>query len=207
MRVDLYTFVHKAQRFHMFQISERIGAADFSDFNEVKEVEEQILQLVEQLKDHAKNEKNYIHPLLQKIGSVGEHFDKEHEHLEVEIQKIENAVEEKRWSDLYRVYNRFLAAYLLHLDEEEAAQRDILWKHYEDQDLAAVFNRFKAERPPHLAKTDFEFMLPALSAAELTQIFRGMKMATPSHIFQGACDTAVKILSKSKWQKISDAIS
>lgn len=160
MRVDLYTFVHKAQRFHLFRLSEKMGMTDFGIAEEVDDITREVLHLIEHLKDHAQNEKKYIHPLYQVSGAIGEHFDKEHENLESEIQKIENIVSEKRWEDLYPAYTRFLGIYLLHLNEEEAAQRDTLWKRYEDKDLAEVFNRFKLERPPHLANADFVFMLP-----------------------------------------------
>lgn len=121
MQVDLYTLIHKAQRFHMFKLSEKIGFTDFSVNAEANEIAQEILHLIEHLKDHAQNEKKYIHPLYQAVGATGEHFDKEHESLEAEIQKIENVVLEKRWSDLYQAYTRFLGIYLLHLNDEEAA--------------------------------------------------------------------------------------
>lgn len=206
MRVDLYTFVHKAQRFHMCRLSEEMGTTDFSRATDADGMGKQVLEMMEHLKDHARNECKYIHPLFQKVGSVGAHFDKEHEHLEREIKKIESIVAEKRWENLYAVYARFLGVYLLHLDEEEAAQRDVLWKHIEDAELAETFNRFKAERPPELAKADFEFMLPALSIPELTQMFRGMKASVPAAVFNWACETATKVLSPTKWEKIANAM-
>lgn len=206
MRVDLYTFVHKAQRYHLFRLSEVIGTADFSDATEANAIAKQVLGLIDHLKDHAQNEKTYIHPLYQAVGSIGEHFDHEHSQLEAEIGKIETVVKDRRWSGLYSAYARFLGIYLLHLDEEEAAQRDVLWKHYEDKELGATFLRFKAERPPHLAKSDFEFMLPALSVPELTQMFRGIKASSPPSAFQGACETASRILEKNKWDKIATAV-
>lgn len=63
--------------------------------------------------------------------------------------------------------------------------------------------RFKTERPSHLANADFVFMLPSLSVPELTQMFRSMKASAPAFAFQGACDTAAKILEPNKWQKIA----
>lgn len=199
----MYTFVHKAQRFHLFRLSEKIGTSDFSVPEEASGIAKEVLHLTEHLKDHAHNEEKYIHPLYQAIGATAEHFDSEHERLEAEIQRIETIVAEKRWAELYPAYTRFLGIYLLHLDEEEAAQRDILWTKYEDQDLAAVFARFKGERPAHLAAADFVFMLPALSIPELTQMFRGMKSGAPAQVFQGACDTAAQILGPSTWRKIA----
>jgi hypothetical protein len=207
MRVDLYTFVHKAQRFHMFRLSDFIGSADLSQNAEADEVSRQLQDLIEHLKDHAQNERTYIHPLYQQTGSVGEHFDEEHEALEVEIYKIEKIIQEKRWSELYRAYTKFIGVYLLHIDEEEAAQREILWNHHEDSVLGATFMRFKTERPPHLAKKDFEFMLPALSVPELAQIFKGIKATAPAPIFEGACDTAARIVGKPKWDRIVEALA
>ncbi len=206
MRIDLYTFVHKAQRFHLFRLSEKIGTTDFSMISEASDIAKEVLHLMEHLKDHAHNEEKYIHPLYQALGTIGDHFDKEHKNLELEIKNIENVITEKRWEDLYPTYTRFLGIYLLHLDEEEASQRNILWKRYEDKDLAAVFSRFKMERPPHLANADFVFMLPALSIPELTQMFRGMKASAPAPIFQGACDTAAHILAPTRWQEIAASI-
>lgn len=207
MRVDLYTFVHKAQRFHLFHLSDAIGLADLNNPIEAEAISKQVLYLMDHLKDHAQNEHTYIHPLFQAVGSVGDHFDREHEELEKEIARIEKIVVQKHWNDLYSAYTRFLGIYLLHLNEEEAAQRDILWVNYEDKGLAAVFNRFKMERPPLLAKDDFEFMLPALSMPELVGMFRGMKANAPSVVFQGACDTAARILGESKWRKLQSNIS
>ncbi|MGE3973560.1 MAG: hemerythrin domain-containing protein [Bdellovibrionales bacterium] len=207
MRVDLYTFIHKAQRFHLFRLSEQIGATDFSNTSEADQVAEHVLELMEHLKDHAQNEKTYIHPLFEAIGPIGAHLDKEHEGLEKEIEKVEQVIAAKHWANLYSSYSRFLGIYLLHLDEEEAAQRDVLWKHYEDKDLAVVFQRFKSERPAALAKADFEFMLPALSIPELIQMFKGIRASAPAPAFVGACDVASKILEIKKWQKIVNAIS
>ncbi len=68
-----------------------------------------------------------------------------------------------------------MGEYVLHLDEEEIAQRTALWPNYPDEDLAAVCHRFKAERPPAAAKADLAFMVPALSPAE-----RG-RLLTPTH--------------------------
>lgn len=206
MRVDLYTLIHKAQRYHLFRLSEEIGKVDWRNGAVSDAVGKRTLNLMEHLKDHALNENTYIHPLYQAIGALGEHFGTEHDQLDQEIQKIERIVAEKRWSNLYSEYTRFLGVYLLHLDEEEAAQRDVLWKHYDDAELAKTFNRFKAERPPDLAKADFEFMLPAMSIPELTNLFQGIKASAPTGAYQGACELASRILAEEDWHKVSQTL-
>lgn len=206
MRVDLYSFVHKAQRFHLFQFSEDLGMADLANPSEAAKIAERLHHLLEHLKDHAYNENTYIHPLYKALGSVAEPFERDHHKLEGEIEKLEDLLKTKQWNDLYSHYTRFLGLYLLHLDEEESAQREILWKNYDDPMLLAVFNRFKIERPPHLAQDDFEFMLPALNAGELTRMFMGMKTSAPPHVFQNACIRASQVLTGNRWQQISKAI-
>lgn len=206
MRVDLYTLVHKAQRYHLFRLSEDMGKADFGNDKASSEIARRTLELLEHLKDHARNEHDYIHPLYQLVGAVGANFDSEHNQMDDEIRKIESVIAEKRWWDIYPAYTKFLGIYLLHLDEEEAAQRDILWKHFDDAKLAETFNRFKAERPPHLAKADLELMLPAMSIPELIRLFSGIKSAAPPAVYRGVCELAAKVLAKDEWHEVSVAV-
>src|SRR5690606_29630220 len=143
MRADLYSLIHKAQRFHLFQLSDELGLADFKNTSDAKRAETLTRQMIEHLRDHAKNEETYIHPLFKRIGTdTVEHLEKEHGELEEEITKLEATLREGRWEDIYGQYTRFLGSYLTHLAEEESAQREILWTRYDDQALMAVFNRF-----------------------------------------------------------------
>jgi hemerythrin superfamily protein len=170
MRVDLYSLVHKAQRFHLFRLADEIGKADFSSAADADRVSHRVREMLEHLEDHAHNEETYIHPLFAKAGTQAESLETDHQHLGAAIERIEALLQESRWQDLYAEYMRFLGTYLLHLDAEESAQKNVLWPRFTDAELAEVFGRFKADRPPAKAKQDLEFMLPALNAAELARV-------------------------------------
>ena len=207
MRVDLYATIHKAQRFHMFELANAIGCADMGDDALAATLAERVGQIINHLRDHARNEEMYIHPLFDGAGSDADSLRHGHEELEADLQAIEHVLGEGRQHDLYAAYARFVGKYLLHLSEEEDAQKRVLWQRYDDHALKAVLDRFKAERPLEKAEADFEFMLPALSIPELARLFGGMKHAAPPHVFDRACDQARRLLGANKWQQVANTIA
>lgn len=174
MRVDLYGLIHKAQRFHLSDFLIRVGKADPADQRSMELLATELRDLIAHLRDHAINEEVYIHPLLEQIGGAAA-LEREHLDLDERLTGLESVLSSRDWQGLYPRVARFFGEYLLHLDDEESAQRTSLWPNYGDEELAAVFQRFKAERAPESAKADLEFMLPALSTAERTRLVAPVK--------------------------------
>lgn len=52
-RVDLYTFIHKAQRAHLFALASKIGRTDFSDEKDVHLIEQELRGMIAHLRDHS----------------------------------------------------------------------------------------------------------------------------------------------------------
>jgi hypothetical protein len=50
----------------------------------------------------------------------------------------------------------------------------VLWEHCNDEELAAVIAAFGASRPLGEALADIDWMLPALSASEQSELISGM---------------------------------
>lgn len=207
MRVDLYTAVHKGQRFHLFQLGSEIGTTDFADTDAAADIAHRVRRMIAHLRDHARNEETYIHPLYREIEGAAENIEREHHELENELDELGRTLDGERWDELYSRYARFLASYLLHLDQEEALQKNVLWKHCDDQTLLAVFRRFKAERSPSDSMADLELMLPALNTTELTHMFTGMKASAPPQAFQAACDLAARIMEPRRWRQVSGKLT
>lgn len=205
MRADLYTLIHKAQRFHLFELANAIGCAGPQD-DAGAVLTERVRGLIEHLRDHAQNEETYIHPLFERAGRGADSLRHGHEELEAGLHEIEQALSQGGGA-LYATYTRFLGRYLVHLSEEEDAQKQILWERYDDGALNAVLDRFKAERPREKAAADLEFMLPALSIPEVMRLFRTMKHAAMPNAFDDACNRARRVLGPDRWQQVLDGVS
>lgn len=206
-RTDLYNFVHKAQRLRLFALSGDIGRADFSDAAETAALDTALRDALAHLREHAEIEAHYIHPLYQKVGDTAAEFDAEHELLEREIMYLEELANEGRWEELHRAWNGFLGRYLVHLEEEEAAQESILWERLPDEDLQEVFARFQRERAPEKLRSDLEMFLPALSAPELIRMFTGMKLKAPAVVFEFAQGLGRDMVAPERWAKVAAAIA
>lgn len=171
LKVDLYKFIHKAQRMHLFDLSVRIGRTDFSNENEVNAVLNDLKDMIAHLRKHSHSEETFVHPLFKEIGDLISIIDEEHDDLEIELLKIENVIQEKRWDDLYPELNRFIASYLMHQDEEETLQKKILWKHFENDRLSAVMTNFKNSLTPEQEMDNLKFIIPTLTCNEIIKMF------------------------------------
>ena len=206
-KVDLYTFIHKAQRMHLFNLSAKIGSTDFSDEAEVNSIEKDLRSMITHLRKHSLSEATFIHPLFNELGNQIAVIDEEHDDLEKELLKIEHILNEKKWEDLYSELNRFIGSYLIHQDEEEHLQSDILWKHFDNDRLAAVMTAFKKSISPAENIENLKFMIPSLSVPELTQMFQNIKKSASTSAFQTCCQIAESHLEKSRWQKLCKSLS
>lgn len=207
MRTDLYSTIHKAQRFHLFRLAEAMGRTDFTDAASAERVRTQLSHLIDHLRDHARNEDTYIHPLFSNVGRGSSTLEQEHAGLEVVLVELERIATEARWSELYSRYTAFLGSYLQHLAAEERLQAEILWPSYTDDQLAAVLARFMAERSPEASKADLAFMVPALSIPELSKIFQGMRISAPPAAFQGAYQLASNVLDAAELAQLAQALT
>jgi hypothetical protein len=167
MPIDLYGLVHKGQRYRLFQFAQELSHADLTQTSARTWATNEVTSLVEHLRDHAHNEECYIHPLYARCGNVALSLDAEHAQLEAGLAALIASTKEPQLAGLYSAVMRFIGVYLLHLDAEEAAQRDILWIHCTDSELMAVMTRFKAERDPLAAQADLTILLPAMTLPEL----------------------------------------
>lgn len=176
MRIDLYRLIHKAQRFHLFQLGAKLGHLDWSDELQRQPAAAEVLRLLAGLREHAENEARFIHPLFGGEAVVAQ-LDEEHRALEAQLAGVEALVREARWSELYAGFMRFVGEYLLHLDAEERAQTETLWPTRSDAELGAVLREFRGARAPEKLADDARFMIPALSAAELDAFLRAQRGA------------------------------
>lgn len=206
-KVDLYTFIHKAQRVHLFNLTIKIGRADFSDEAETNSIEQELRDMIARLKAHSIHEDTLIHPLFRELGDQAATIDEEHDELGQELLKLEHILDHKRWDALYPQLNRFISIYLAHQDEEEILQTEVLWKHFDNARLGTVMTAFQANRTPAQKMDDLKFIIPALNIAELTKMFLGMKASSPAPAFEAACQIAQMHLGPGRWAALHKAIA
>lgn len=205
-RADLYTVIHKAQRAHMFALGTKIGKTDFSDARAAEDVARELKAFIQHIREHGQNEDNFIHPMFRELGDHAvDALDEEHHDLDKELDKLEKVVDNKDWEKLYPEFNRFIATYLMHQDEEEGLQESVLWKHFDDDRLIKAFMEFQASRSPSQNVEDLKFILPGLSIPELAPIFQGIKAANPQG-FQGACKMAEMAMEPSRFAELCKVI-
>ncbi|MGZ3633015.1 MAG: hemerythrin domain-containing protein [Parachlamydiaceae bacterium] len=205
-RLDLYGFIHKAQRYHLYALASKIGQTDFTDSDEIESIEKELRAMITHLEEHSHNEDTFIHPLYREIGDKAAAIDEEHDKLDEELHKLEEILNQKQWHELYPQLNRFISLYLSHQDEEEQMQAKILWKHFDDARLAGVLVAFNAQRTPEAKAHDMEFMLPSMNVKELIGLLRNIKESAPATTFQGVCEIAKAYLEPSRWAKIYSQI-
>lgn len=206
-KIDLYTFIHKAQRVHLFHLAIKIGHADISNKTEMNTIELELRDMIARLKAHSDHEDTLIHPLYRELGDQANLIDEEHDDLEQELHKLEQILDAKQWDKLYPEINRFISSYLAHQDEEETLQNQVLWKHFDNDRLSTVMTAFQQSRTPAQKMDDLQFLIPGLNLSELTALFRGMKASAPEPVFAAACQIAQTQLEPHRWSALITQLS
>lgn len=167
MRFNVYATIHKAQRYHLFHLSIKIGQADLLDHQQFQHIKEELQEMIQHLKEHAINEETFIHPLYYQMKEDLTFLEHQHEEIEAILEKLQHYLESNtNPSELYTLVNQLIAHYLLHIDEEEKVQQTHLWPAYTDAELKAVIDKFKQSRTVDQNEKDLAFILPCLNQTE-----------------------------------------
>jgi hypothetical protein len=209
MKVDIYTKIHKAHRKSLFALSEKIGRTNFADVSQVSHLKEEVKKIIKRLREHAQHEECFIHPLYAELGKQGEVFDHEHNDLENSLDLLEKNIADGQHdsNQIYTQFNQFIIFYLKHMDEEESAQREILWKYFDNDRLIDIIHHFQKSRMPEEDMEDLEFMLPCLNIHEILEILGSMKANAPEAAFQYALGIVEKSFGTEEYSKIQKILS
>lgn len=216
-RTDPLTPVHKAIRKRLFELGVLVGRTDLDDPSAVVAFEPDFDRATALLKVHANFEEGYLLPLARKYGITdSDHFAEEHRHHDQELDALIEQLKSLRQGraaqgaagrNLYQALSRFVASYLLHLDEEETKLLPQIFAKVPNAEVAAEFQRFRATRPPELAKGDLISILVAQSPAERAGMLRGFRAALPPPAFEGVRKVAAEALSAEEFAKLEAALA
>jgi hypothetical protein len=181
-RDDLFTYIHKALRKGLFDAAVLAGATDWTDAGEVTRFEACWQPLLALLRGHTRHEDDFIVRALESYEPAeyarvaDEHCDLD-DLLDHVAEAFDGAAASGDMVDgllAYRDLNRFLAAYLPHLHEEETRIMPKLWEHCTDDQLAATRHAFMATLTPEEASLSLTLMLPALDGATRDRLLAGL---------------------------------
>jgi hypothetical protein len=188
MRDDLFTHIHKALRKGLFDLSVATGATDWTEPAEVAALAEQWRPFVDLLRSHTGHEDRHILRILDPhVPGATEAVTSEHRDLDDLLDDLDARFaaccadpSAALGLELYRDLNRFIAAYLPHLHEEEATLMPLVWAECTDEEIAATRAAFMAELTPEESELSMRLMLPALDGATRRLLLDRMAATAPS---------------------------
>lgn len=219
MKIPLYSGIHKGQRKWLFEISTQAGRTDFSNRQEVDRLLHQVKALLEHMKEHAYLEENYIHPRLAGIvpgcprGIEADH-KAQHQDLEDLIKGLEMIKEippdhetlPSIGHEQYLALNRYISAYLKHIDFEEDHVQQIMLNDCTAEELMAIFKKIIDAQEPPVLISNVNLMLDAMSMMEITGIVMLGKSILPAPTYQQVLAHLESTMDKEKWAALKSRL-
>jgi hypothetical protein len=214
-QVDLYTNIHKGQRFRFFMISKIIGSMNASDQNALTALENELISFQEHMYLHAGHEENVIHPLLsERVPGGANRLNEDHRIMHRQFDELDRCFgeikekptdfekREEQCLEFYLAWNRFLSFYFDHINYEEEYVMPTLWKLCASDELVDTFRKVLADQTPKELMDSYGMMLPATSPTERVMILKRGQAVMPPEVFQGTLKVAEQVLTLDDWVSI-----
>nr|HAT8714650.1 hypothetical protein [Legionella jordanis] len=173
MKLNLYKLIHKAQRQRLYELAIAIAKMDENDAEEYEKITQSMKQLLSHIKQHSQSEERFIHPYFEPFAQQLNRLNQQHQQLDVmELSLIQHLTAGKDSHQLYLAFNRFIASYLQHIDEEERLQSEILWQQYRNEDLQSIMVQFNQSLSAEEIEEGLKFMLPCLKVQETLELLQ-----------------------------------
>jgi hypothetical protein len=215
-RVDLYTAVHKALRFDMYQTGSLLARTNFADGAERDAALAALDRSVAFFAEHLQHEDRHVMPRLESAAPDlarelgGDHVEHEETFgalraLRVELASVQGGDAIGLGVKLCRAWNAMVAHQSVHMNREESAANGALWAAYTDDELAATRAAVQGSIPPPRFVEWMHIMAPNMNHQELAGMLTGMKMAAPPEVF-ARMSGLVQQLVGSRWVAIAAAL-
>jgi hypothetical protein len=213
--VDLYSPAHKGQRARIFHFAEKAGTMDYSDKTALLTVCEDLKTIRDEFRLHASLEEKFIHPLLSnRVPGGAKKLEQAHRDMHEQLDdvvlhaenlEVKDANFEKQGElglEFYRAWNRFIAFYLTHINEEEEQIQPTLRSLCTDQELMMTFSTIIASMSPVELMGVLRMMIPAMNQNERTGLLSSVKSHAPPQAFQNISNLAQEVLSPGDWAEL-----
>jgi len=218
-RPELYTPIHKGIRSRLFKTAMNAGRIDYTDQEAVRGFHDEFMSVVANIRHHHTMEEKFYHPLLaERVPGGAEKLLEDHHivdhmldnlvtHLEGIISK--SADFEKRGElgqEFYMAFNRFVAFFMTHIDEEEEHIQPTLWDLCTFEELDTAEMTLIASQKPEEAKENLEMILSSANLDDLADLLGRAKAHVPPEMAQAVFQLAEGILSARDWAALKSRI-
>ena len=218
-RPELYTPIHKGIRSRLFKTSMKAGRIDYTDQETVRGFRDEFISVVANIRHHHTLEEKFYHPLLsERVPGGDEKLLEDHHmvdhmldnlvtHLEGIISK---SADFKKHGELgqefYMAFNRFVAFFMTHIDEEEEHIQPTLWDLCTFEELDTAEMTLIASQKPEEARENLEMILTSANLHDLADLLGRAKADVPPEMVQAVFQLAESILDARDWAALKSRI-
>ena len=219
-RYKPYDAPHKGLRNALSQVSLMAGRTDYTHPEQIARLRLLWTRVASILTIHAEDEnKVTLAHLETRCPGCSQHDVDDHEvihavqrNLEDQLAAISAGAREGKdmteaGAEFYLAFSEFHGKYLEHTAEEERVTQIFLWQHFTDEELARHRMEIMARNPPLTLLTWFEFVIPALTAAERIGLLAGFKRMAPANFFAEGMAVIQKVISAAEFDQLEGALS
>jgi len=216
-RFDIYRQIHKAMRASMSDAMLAAGRADPMDDSERDQLLAQIRGMLSFARGHLEKEEKFVHPAMESRapGSTKEtaqdHLSHAHAFADLEeaLAALAHGDAGERPAAAHALYAKlahFTGENFLHMQVEETANNEVLWRTHSDDELVAIERAIVASLTPQEKAYAAQWMLPFANPQERAELLRLMRPAMPPEAFGGLLRMVETRLSPAHWQKLVVAL-
>lgn len=221
---DVFTPIHKALRSMIYGLSARLQTNDFGDLATTR-------QLVTELENdfaiarsagcalcilarHAEDEEAAIFPAAAKAEDalvrslIEDHHDLTRRELALgssahSLLALESAADRiAAGAALNRSANELFAAYMTHMNREEAELVPRMQERFTDAEMAAMRGAIVSATPPDRLFAILGWMLPSLNVTELAGVLAAMQKAAPPAVMGRITALCSEKVDAARWAEV-----
>lgn len=218
-RYNIFYQVHKGLREMLFDTASKLQQTDFSDADETFTILSKVESVLNLFDKHADTEDKFVLTAIESFEpSVTVLFAEEHvqdhklsSHMRSLVSKFTTIAETEEkttaGSAIRSAFIEFLVFNLMHMAKEEKVLNNLLWKYYDDVELAGITQKILEHLAPDTLQQYSVWMMRALSVSEITNWLRDVKNNAPEFAFESLMQTAEQELNTHRWLLVQEAIT
>ncbi len=218
-RYNIFYQIHKGLRQMLYQTASQLQQTDFTQAEETNERIAQIHEVLDLFDGHAHTEDNFVLPSIETAEPAAANlFEEEHvqdhalsNRLRALLNMFHHTVSSEEKNELgsaIRVaFTEFLVFNLQHMAKEELQLNQLLWQHYNDEQLHAITQKIIAHIPPEVHVKYNTWMIRGLSNQEITLWLKNVKNTAPHFVFDGLLKLAAQELDTQRWALVQENIT